>query len=46
MGERIFSQVISILIAGLILMAVGAGIVYYFRKNWRRWGGGEDDDEY
>lgn len=45
MGQQIFILVISITIAGLILLGAGAGIVYYFRKNWYRWGGGEDDDE-
>ncbi len=43
-GQQIFVLVISITIAGLILLAVGAVIVYYFRKNWYRWGGGEDDE--
>jgi len=28
----------------LILMGAAAGILYLFRKNWYRWGGGEDDD--
>ena len=45
MGQQIAVLVISITIAGLILLFVGAGIVYFFRKNWYRWGGGEDDDE-
>lgn len=44
-GQQIFVLVISITIAGLILLGAGAGVVYYFRKNWYRWGGGEDDDE-
>lgn len=33
---------VSITISGLILMAAAAVIVWYFRKNWRRWGGYED----
>ena len=36
----------SITIAGLILITVAAVIVWFFRKNWRRWGGEDDDDEY
>ena len=40
---------VSITLSGLILMAVAAVIVCYFRKNWRRWGGyeaaGDDEDE-
>lgn len=35
----------AITISGLILMGVAAVIVYFFRKNWKRWGGGYDDDE-
>ena len=36
---------ISITVAGLILMLVAALLIWYFRKNWRRWGGEDDDDE-
>lgn len=35
----------AVTISGLILMGAAALIVYFFRKNWRRWGGGYDDDE-
>jgi hypothetical protein len=42
--KHILILVISLTIAGLILTGVMAGIVYYFRKNWYRWGGGEDDE--
>ena len=35
----------AITISGSILMCVAAGLVYYFRINWRRWGGGDDDEE-
>lgn len=35
---------ISMTVSGLILMAAGAFIVYYFRKNWRRWGGYDEED--
>lgn len=36
----------SITVAGLILITVAAILVWFFRKNWRRWGGEDDDDEY
>lgn len=36
---------VSVTISGLILLAAGALTVYYFRKNWRRWGGADDDDD-
>ena len=36
---------VSITVAGLILMLVAALLIWYFRKNWRRWGGEDDDDE-
>lgn len=35
----------AITVSGLILIGVGALVVYYFRKNWRRWGGEDDDYE-
>ena len=44
-GSSAFQIGLAITIAGLILIAVGAGVVYFFRRNWRRWGGGEDDEE-
>lgn len=43
-GQSILVIVISITISGLILLGAAAGIVYLFRKNWNRWGGGDDDD--
>lgn len=42
-AKQILILVISITIAGLILIGTGAVLVYYFRRNWYRWGGGEDD---
>ena len=36
---------VSITISGLILMGTAAAIVCYFRKNWQRWGG-YDNEEY
>lgn len=44
-GNSAFAIGAAITISGLILMGVAAVIVYFFRKNWRRWGGGYDDDE-
>ena len=35
----------AVTVSGLILMGTAAVIVYFFRKNWKRWGGGYDDDE-
>ncbi len=32
---------VSITLSGAILMLLGAYLVYLFRKNWKRWGGGE-----
>lgn len=35
----------AVTVSGLILLGTAAVIVYFFRKNWKRWGGGYDDDE-
>lgn len=35
----------AVTVTGVILMWNMAAIVYLFRKNWYRWGGGEDDEE-
>jgi len=43
-GTWIMIITISITISGLILLGVAAAIVYYYRKNWEKWGG--DQDEY
>ena len=37
---------ISITVAGLILMLFAALLIWFFRKNWHRWGGEDDDDDY
>lgn len=37
--NQLWILVAAITISGLILLAVGSGIVYYYRKNWYRWGG-------
>ncbi|MDT4371798.1 heme-binding Shp domain-containing protein [Blautia coccoides] len=44
-GKQILVLVVSITISGLILLGAVAGVVYLFRKNWYRWGSGDDDDE-
>lgn len=45
-GSRAFLIGMAVTVSGLILMVAAAVIVYFFRKNWKRWGGGyEDDDE-
>ena len=32
-------------VTGLILLGAVSGVIYFFRKYWKRWGGAEDDDE-
>lgn len=43
-GSRIAEYIISRTLTGLILLAAGSGVVYLFRKNWKKWGGGYEDD--
>lgn len=43
-GTWILILAVSMTLSGLILLGVAAAIVYYFRKNWDKWGG--DQDEY
>ncbi len=43
-GSRIAEYTISLTLSGLILLAAGSGVVYLFRKNWKKWGGGYEDD--
>lgn len=43
-GTQIMINTLSVVIPGLILIAVGAAVVFFFRKNWYRWGHAEDDD--
>ena len=35
----------AVTVSGLILMGTAAVIIFFFRKNWKRWGGGYNDDE-
>lgn len=44
-GNRIFQVALAVTVSGLILIGAGAGVIYFFRKNWRRWGGADDDEE-
>ena len=44
-GSNAFAIGAAVTVSGLILMGTAAVIVYFFRKNWKRWGGGYDDDE-
>lgn len=44
-NATVFGIAAAVTVCGLILMGTAAGIIYFMRKNWRRWGGGEDDDE-
>ena len=45
MAKWVIVLTISITLSGLVLIAAGAGVVYYFRRNWRRWGEEMEDDE-
>lgn len=44
-GNRIFQIALAVVVTGLILLGAVSGVIYFFRKNWRRWGGAQDDDE-
>lgn len=44
-GNRIFQIALAVVVTGLILLGAVSAVIYFFRKNWRRWGGAEDDDE-
>ena len=43
-GTWILILTVSMTFSGLVLLGVAATIVYYYRKNWDKWGG--DQDEY
>lgn len=43
MAKWVIVLTISITLSGLVLIA--AGVTYYFRRNWRRWGEEMEDDE-
>ena len=44
-GKRIFQIALAVVVTGLILLGAVSREIYFFRKNWKRWGGAEDDDE-
>lgn len=44
-GNWIFQIALAVVVTGLILLGAVSGVIYFFRKNWKRWGGAEDDDE-
>lgn len=43
-GQWILVLTVSLTCSGLMLIGVSATVVYYFRKNWRRWGEEMEDD--
>lgn len=43
-GKIAVALTLSMTISGLILIAAGAAVVYLFRKNWKKWGGEEDEN--
>lgn len=45
LDHDIFAVGITVTFSGLILMGAAASIIYFFRRNWRRWGGAFDDDD-
>lgn len=44
-GQQILINIVSFSVSGAILLIIAAGLVYFMRKNWKRWGG-EDNDDY
>ena len=43
--NTVFAIALAVTGSGLVLILVTALIICYFRKNWRRWGGEDDDDD-
>ena len=43
--NTVFAIALAVTGSGLVLILVTALIIWYFRKNWRRWGGEDDDDD-
>lgn len=43
--NTVFAIALAVTGSGLVLIMVTALIIWYFRKNWRRWGGEDDDDD-
>lgn len=44
-GSGMLNLAIVLLLVGLLLIGVATMVVYYFRKNWYRFGAYDDDDE-
>lgn len=44
-GTLFLALTAALTVSGLILLGAAAGLVYYFRKNWYRWGGEDYEDE-
>lgn len=42
-GTWILILTVSMTLSGLVLFGVAAAIVYYYRKNWDKWGGNQDE---
>lgn len=42
--ERILAYTISGLIVGIVMLALVSIVVYWFRRNWNKWGGVDPDD--
>ena len=36
---------LTIVVSGLILIGAAALVVWYFHKNWHRWGREDDEDD-
>ena len=43
--NTVFAVALAVTGSGLVLILATALIIWYFRKNWRRWCGEDDDDE-
>lgn len=44
-GNGAFAIGAAVTVSGMLLMSVAAVLIYFFRRNWRRWGGGYDDED-
>ena len=44
-GGQVMQNSLSVLIPGVILIAIAALVVYFFRRNWHKWGHAPNDDE-
>ncbi len=44
-GSKAIQGAVLVLVVGLILLAAVVFAVYFIRKNWKKWGGAQDDEE-